>query len=568
MRTALPWRFIILLSALLLLGQNVQSFAVPSGPSIDEIFQQSDIIFKGTVLEDNSTKDPHVTITTFKIISLFLGPPSIDRVNFQHANSGISTEYLLGWSSKYYEFTVGKTYLVCAKHTDTTGLYQQLWTNPTTTDNTVTPCADDHPFTLKSFPEALCVEMIGNLAQANADSTLYSIRQLNRLSGGAVSLWEKKELTFDRKTVMAGLWPFLTNPDPRIAQEAMRVIGSESPYLSDEATLDWLNARAAVKIVNVGVRDPKKTNAGGYLCRLGLLSVANGKADADTRATAIASLGLLSDPTIAGPLTAWLTDPSPAVRRSATLLLSDYPALATREQLSALIKDKAPEVRSAAAMTMGIQQQPENADLIARLLDDPDVEVRQAAVASLVTFSPKDGKLAAIFHANVDRSEFAPIFFNALAQDDPATHLDGLTKVVAHNTEPDNPWIGETPHILAWEILLTYLKAQPPEQLKSGKFDSALDALGKVNFVEERMDVNQTRGLHPYPAPGLAKLEVECNLYNICVPAIVYAFYLQHGMPDRAKKFHLWSMKAIPQFADDLDALYDIVSENPSSFVR
>jgi len=62
---------------------------------------------------------------------------------------------------------------------------------------------------------------------------------------------------------------------------------------------------------NFGVLDPQRKNIGGELYRNELLALANGKADADMRAMAIASLGLVRDPAFEMSLDRWLAIPHP-----------------------------------------------------------------------------------------------------------------------------------------------------------------------------------------------------------------------------------------------------------------
>ena len=88
---------------------------------------------------------------------------------------------------------------------------------------------------------------------------------------------------------------------------------------------------------------------------LRLLAVANGTANAGHWQFHRFPRSLY-DPSTPNRTKTWLADPSVAVRRSATLLLADYPAVATREQLSLLIKDKGLKSIAAALAIKGIQQ--------------------------------------------------------------------------------------------------------------------------------------------------------------------------------------------------------------------
>ena len=192
-------------------------------------------------------------------------------------------------------------------------------------------------------------------------------------------------------------------------------------------------------------------------------------------------------------------------------------------------------MRVCVACAAGFGQEAEAVDTLARLLVDPESNVRTAAAMSLLSFSPKDKAIAAVFRANLTNEEFKPLFLIALAREDPAPYLDALAKSVEQRTEPKNWWGGQIPAFTAWEILFKYLQAQAPETLKSGHLDRYLDAMEKAGN------------------------------YSSSEPRDIYAFYLQRGMTERAQRYRQAANKAASY---DLDYYFKQVDANPSFYQR
>jgi len=276
--------------------------------------------------------------------------------------------------------------------------------------------------------------------------------------------------------------------------------------------------------------DSRMENIGGTLYCSALVAAAAGKAEDPTRALAVRALGLVRTPSLEKPLVRWLADPSPAIRSSATILLADFPDIATRDRLNTLAADPDPAVRVSLALSVGFGQQASDVSILSKLLGDDDAKVRRAAMMSLLSFSPKDDSIAAIFKANLENQEFTPLFLLALARENPALYLDGLVKEMQQNAVPENWAGGETPWFAARQILFKYLQAQPFEEVTSGKLDRYLDAIDKAAL--------NTNG----------------------VPIYIYAFYVQRGMTERAKAFRQAAQKAFPYLPD---ASFNQVDHNP-----
>ncbi len=327
----------------------------------------------------------------------------------------------------------------------------------------------------------------------------------------------------------------MANPDSKVAQAAIRLVGSHNPYMRDDMALHWLAAVGSAPVPGYTKGDRSFRNEGGQLYWRDLIGVADGEAPVETRCLAIRALGLVREAPLRRPVERWLSNLDPAIRGSAAILLADFPGSATTKRLVALAEDEAPEVRVCAARAIGFGQSVELADVLAKLLGDEDGTVRRAAAMSLLSFSPKDQAIARIFRANLDNAEFEPLFLNALARDNPAPYLEALARTVEQKPEPRNFWGGQIPAFTAWEILFRYLEAQPAEEVRSGKFDRYLDAIEKV------------------------------GRYSSSEPRDIYAFYVQRGMTERAKGFRQ-AAKAVSPF--DLDQFFNQVDANPSLYKR
>jgi hypothetical protein len=187
------------------------------------------------------------------------------------------------------------------------------------------------------------------------------------------------------------------------------------------------------------------------------------------------------------------------------------------------------------ARAAGFGQQVDAVVTLATLLADKETKVRTAAAMSLLSFSPKDNAIAAVFRANLENEEFKPLFLIALARENPVPYLDALATAVEQRSEPKNWWGGQIPAFAAWEILFRYLQPQSPQTLRSGKLDRYLDAIEKVGN------------------------------YSSSEPRDIYAFYVQRDMTERAQKYRQAAKKAVSY---DLDYYFKQVDANPSLYKR
>ena len=277
--------------------------------------------------------------------------------------------------------------------------------------------------------------------------------------------------------MLAAVHGLLTHSDPAVVQATLGVLGSHNPYMTRERAQFWLATVGSADTPGYTKMDPKMVNAGGLIYWREIAAVADSKNDDATRALAVTALGLVCEPSLQESVVRWLGDSSMAVRSSATLLLADYPALATHDCLATLAADPDREVRVSTAFAIGFAQLADDGDVLTKLLTDSEAPVRQAAAMSLLSFSPKDARVAKTFHDNLVNKEFAVLFLVALCQADPAANLDLLIQETAKKTDPSNWPGGQIPAYTTSHLLFKYLKAQPAADLQAGKYDRALDAL-------------------------------------------------------------------------------------------
>jgi hypothetical protein len=519
------------------------SLAYPVGPpmSLEKLTAEADLVFKGTALSGEPVQDewfkPYSGFvareTGFKVVSVIKGGVPGATLRFRHYDEDPRPQGRM-FQPQYYHFERDRSYIIFAKRSEAAGVFRQLQANHTgKEDQGVLLCPGDQPVTALSVKDAIWGEQTLMLTSADATNVTYAIHQLDQMSGRRDSFGDTQD--FDRTNVLNAIHSLMTDANSKIAQAALGAIGSHNPYMSDERTIFWLATVGSGEVPGIGKMDPKMINLGGELFWRNLVILADSKAANETRAMAIQALGLVREPSLKEAIERWLADPAPAVRASATLLLADFPGLESCKRLAALADDAAPEVRVCVAHAVGFGQQAEGVDTLARLLADPEFKVRAAAAMSLLSFSPKDKAIAAVFRANLDNEEFKPLFLIALARENPAGHLDALASAVEQRSEPKNWWGGQIPAFTAWEILFRHLQAQPSASLRSGKLDRYLDALEKVGN------------------------------YSSSEPRDIYAFYLQRGMTERAQRYREAAKKAASY---DLDYYFKQVDENPSLYTR
>lgn len=531
----------VLLTLALLLLPNVaaRAYLVGPAPGVKAMAASSDLIFKGTVTSSVRANDKLFQAiagyanwkTQFTIVSVIKGKAR-DPVTFRHYDR--VTRCCAVYDPQYYHFEVGRTYLVFAETSSVPGVYQQLWLRPVgKPDQGVVLCADSDPVTTTDARTAVWTELIAMLQSSRPSDVRYAIQQLDEMSGlagwrplGSVS-------DFDRNDILRAVHMFVSSSNPGVAQAAIDVVGSHNPYLSDDVEAR-LAAVGSAYTPGISIESPREDTSGKLYWRE-LAAVANSHMDGATRGRAILALGLVYEVQIEDQLAHWVTDQSPNVRAAAAELLADYRDVATRQRLTALANDPEPQVRAAAAVSIGFGQYVWAADILSRLLHDADATVRKNAGLSLLSFRPNDASIASILKANLSDREFAPLFLNALALENPRPYLEDLANELKIPTEPHlSSWSGEMPGSFAWSILFHYLADQSVDAIASGQFDHYLDLMNQ--WAMTSYDVGD-----------------------------MYAFYVQRGMTERAKSYR---QKADSVAKYDIDRQFEQIDRSPLSFVR
>lgn len=538
--------FLIMCS--LLLGNAAQAYIMLPALPLEEVAAQADLVFKGTAISSKSCNHDGAigdVETRFRVISVIKGEYSSARLGFVHSDRLPPTPVFD--PRLHYHFEIGRTYLVFAKGTGDPRVFQQLWINQTgKMDQGVLLCANDKTVSAPAIKPAFWSELISMLHSGRPNDVIYALWQLDQMTGGPGNGRVRSIYSdFGRQQIWAAAHEFITNPNPEIAKMAIGLIGAHNPYMHTAdpgEDLAGISATWPVSLTGFTLTlwdltplDKWPGNPGALLYRNELTAVANGRMDNATRALAIRALGLVRDRALETPLARWLTDPAPAVRSAAALLLADYPDLATRDRVMTLARDPEPSVRESTGFLIGYGQQNDKADMLAKLLTDPDAKVRRAAGASLLLFPAKDEAIAAIFRANLKNQEIGPLCLIALARENPEGYLDGLAGELEQQTMPTNWPGGENPTFSAWNILFGYLRDQPFTAITSGKFDRYLDVMEKGRYVSSSE------------------------------PRDLYAFYILRGMTARALRFRQEADKAAGY---DLDFYFRQVDRNPSLYER
>lgn len=535
------WRWVAIAVVLSASAGVAWGYLVAGAVSLEKLAEEADVVFKGTAVGSGPVQDewfkPYPDFvarqTRFQVVSVLKGEAPAGELAFRHYEEDPNPRGRM-FEPQHYRFEAGRTYIVFAKKGEEAGVFRQIWMyHKSKLDQGVLLCADKKPAAGKTVKEVIWSELLAMLRSVGESDVTYAIDQLDQMSAGE-AVWGGLS-DFDRKEVLAAVREKMIDPHPAIARAAIVAVGSHNPYMSRERALFWLATVGGGEAPGIGKMNPNLTNPGGETYWQDLAALADGKAAAETRALAITALGLVREPALQDRIGLWLQDPSPDVRAAAALLLADFPGPETLNRLTDMEGDPAPQVRTATAHAVGFGQYADLADILARLLTDKERPVREGAAMSLLSFSPKKEAMARVFRANLANEEFHPLFLIALARQDPEHYVDALAEVVEKKPEPKNFWGGQIPAFTAWEILFKYLQARPAEEVRSGKLDRYLDAMEQVGN------------------------------YSSSEPRDIYAFYVQRGMTERARKFREAATGAATY---DLDRYFRQVDENPSLYLR
>ncbi len=429
---------------------------------------------------------------------------------------------------QFYQFAPGRSCILFAKKTDRGDVFQQLWENAhTKEDQGLVRAADNTTHGKLAIRDVIWTELTKLLASENRDDTLYAIDQLNQMSGGGYD----KINDFDRAKVLELIEPFIRSQGAEIAKSAISVLGSRNPYLSPDYAPAWLATIGKGHIDGWGTGEVVE-NRGAKPFWRSLVAVAEGDQPAEIRGLAILALGRTQEPELQDHLSRWLKDPEPLVRRAAAILLTDFPDLATDETIDRLMKDAEPPVRIGVARAIGFGQWADRVPQLAVLLNDSNPDVAEVAAMSLLSLPLESTR--ATMEANLEHSEYRPLFVNALARDNPQKYLEALSDIIRHDRRPEHWWGGSIPWGVSWNLLFDYAQQRPAE-LKQGKLNDILDAMESPDY------------------------------FSSSEPRDLYALYVQQGMTARAKTFRAACRKRLTY---DIDYFFDQVDKSPETYQR
>ena len=526
--------------------QTAGAYAVGPSLTLDDLIAEAGFIGKVTVVETKPIVDPwfdgvrgfEPVQTQLKVLATYKGDAAGAEIGFRHYSEVGAGDLPGGYMPQTYRFERGRTYVLFACATAERAVFRQLWkSHKIQTDQGLVLAASTEPRSDQAIKDVIFGELTGLLKSQTTVDVKYGLAHLDELSGGTYA----GQQDFDRAEVLSYVKGVLAHPSNEVVLAAVRVMGSNNPYMSADDAPSRLAAIGESDTRGVATSDRAHANLGGKLYWKDLAAIADRQAPAATRALAIRALGRAEEPAILPLVRRWTTDAEPLVRQAAAVLLADFQAEIDPALVTGLTADPHPAVRTDAAEAIGFGQFKQLIPTLGRMLADADLGVQSAAAASLLSFSPRDS--GDVLRANVDHPEFHALFVNALARGDTGAYLDELTEIVKKKEAPAHFWGGHIPWGVSWDLLFSYVQRQPVAQVRNGEFDRVLDVL-------------------EYPASGDP---AGPSYYSSSEPRDLYALYVQRGMANRAAKFRALTKKNV---RGDLETFFERVERNPQNFQR
>lgn len=517
------------------------AYPVANALSLEELAKQTDVVFKAVVVSSDPVDDKSFEkvagfaprATKLKVVAVHQGKLAEKAVEFRHYGPA-NKEAAFHFMPQYYQFEVGRAYLVFAKQTAEAKVLRQLWQNHRSQeDQGLLLCADDKPRP-GSIREVVWQELDALLRSERVTDVTYGLAHLDQMTGG--SYHELQDFPRDDALHLAA--PLLKHKEEAIVRSAIRLLASNNPYMSEDYLPGWLATIGEGDIPGFGEwkREP---NLGGQHYATELAQVVESEAPVALRAMAIRALGRAENPEIMKLLTKWSGDAEPAIRQAAILVMADYPEQVDLDLLRGALEDRDPLVRIGAAQAAGCGQFRKLIPLLGKLLNDKEPRVSKAAALSLLSFSLDHSREA--LEANVKHPQWRALFINALAKPDPAPYVADLAEIVRKKREPEDWWGGRIPWGVSWELLLKYARAKTRDDPNAANLTLVLDAL-------------------EYPASGDSKGP---SFYSSSEPRDLYALYRQRGLTARATAFRKACKKVLSY---DIDYYFKMVDENPSQY--
>lgn len=408
-------------------------------------------------------------------------------------------------------------------------------------DQGVIQAADENFHPELSVKDAVWSELKGLAGSENPKDVAYALAHMNVMTSSE----DSAKPDFPRVAVNAVAAGILDQRQFELIQAAIRVLGQNNPYSSNEYAAGWLATVGGGDLPGFSNWPKRVRNEGAHIHWKRLVQLIDRRDARDeplpveTLAMAVRALGWAEVDELFPHVERWAKEGEPLVRQAATVLLADFPRQTDRRTIQALAKDADPKVRLGAALAMGYGQFEELIPDLAKLVDDEAPDTRRYAVMSLLSFSPERAREQ--LAARVADPQWGMLFSNALAKEDASSQKRELMRTIREARVPDDWWGGHVPWGVAWERLYKYARTLPETSLQAGRHDELLDALDSPS----------------------GKLEKGPQWYSSSEPRDLYAFYLQKGLLERAKKFREQTKAAV---TFDIDYYFKMVDENPNNY--
>ena len=282
---------VVNLTWLLACAATAHGYFVGWAVSLEKLTEEADVIFKGRAVSSSLVKDKSFEPcdgfaaweTQFKVISVVKGQRPGDKLRFRHYDADPQWHDGLMYAPQSYHFEGGRTYLVFAKRGEPAGVVRQLWMDEKTKlDQGVLLCADERPIAGVTVKGILCASWPRCWPARDASDVVYAVGQLDEMSGGPASLGLVDLRDFDHNDALAAVHGLMADRESKIAQVAIRLVGSYNPYMCDEQALRWLATVGSAEAPCIAKMDPKMKNGGGERYWKDLVAVADGRASNET----------------------------------------------------------------------------------------------------------------------------------------------------------------------------------------------------------------------------------------------------------------------------------------------
>ncbi len=502
--------------------------------TLEELMGLSDIIVKAEATATGRREGgmPHEFETELRVISTLKGEPGGERIRYRHVcvypmseGSPFLSVDVIGRVPANNTLQQGRSYIVFAAATEEPGVYTQVEYKMVVTRNleespAVVLAANDSPVDAgKTVQEIIWDELTGLLKSVNPDDVLYAITHFDPEERRDPSP-QTTFFGFSRHRVVKALEPLLEDANAKIALEAIREIGRDSPYMPPLPdpflyTDKGPPGMSDYNLVPEGQRPPF-VNVGGQYCREALCAVANGSVPAagtrtpeavNLRRLAVLALARTGEPEVFEQVKVWVTDPEPEIRAAAARLLEDFPSgessamidrlagdenetvrttalrvagttsgVCSPAMLVKLANDADPGVRATAAMVAGASQPPEMLPPLIAMLSESDRRARLSAANNLLKYPMDDIRPTLLAHR--DDPDFGVEFTFALATENPEMYLDWLMGNIESGRE--RPLMTA---FKSWNILLKYLHTLDDTALNSPETARMLDVLESMENI-------------------------------------------------------------------------------------